>query len=160
MAGTGVDDVELRLVGGEGEPVRPHEVVGNDLDRPVGVDPEDVAPADLALGAVALVVRLDPVARVGEPDRAVRAFDDVVGTVEALSLPAVGKDRRRAVVLGPRDPASAVLARDDTTLAVDRAAVGVAGRLRERPTTPVVSSQRSVRSFGMSLNRRHLHAGE
>jgi len=63
----GVGDVELLLVEGEREAVRSHEVVRDAAaPSPVGVDAVDVAAVDLGRCAVALVVAVDAVARVGE----------------------------------------------------------------------------------------------
>ena len=95
------------------------------------IDAIDVAGADLALGLVALVIAVDAVGRIGEPDRAVGSDDDVVRAVEALALEALGEDRDRAVVLGAGDAPVAVLARDETAFAVDRVAVRIAGRRPE-----------------------------
>src|SRR5215468_6497357 len=68
----GIDDVELALVGGEGEPVGAQESVGGDADfAGFRGDAVDVAGADLAWCLVSLVVAVDTVAGVGEPDRAV-----------------------------------------------------------------------------------------
>ena len=77
---------------------------------------------------VALVVRQDPVGRIGEPDRAVGLHHHVVGRVEPLALVIVGDDRDAAVDLGARDAPVAVLARDEPPLPVDGVAVGVAAR--------------------------------
>ena len=132
MRGARVGDVEQPLVRRESEAVRAHEIVGGDADRSrAGVDAIDVAGADLALGLVALVIRVDAVGRIGEPDRAVGSDDDVVRAVEALALEALGEDRDRAVVLGAGDAPVAVLARDETAFAVDGVAVRIAGRRPE-----------------------------
>ena len=124
-----VDDVELGLVGGECEPVRAAEVVGDDhrVARQ-RIEAVDVARADLADGPVPLVVTIDPVARVGEPDRAVGMLDDVVRAVEPLAVVAVGQHGHASVGLGPGERPMTLLAGDQPTLPVDRVAVGVAGR--------------------------------
>src|SRR4051812_33034638 len=90
--GAVVGDVEDRLVGREREAVGLVERVGDDRQllraRLVAVD--DVA--RLRRRTKALQV---PVARIGEPDRAVARDDDVVGRVERAPAPAV--DHRRAL---------------------------------------------------------------
>src|SRR3954451_2567720 len=132
MRDAGVGDVEQPLVRREGEAVRAHEIVGDDADRPrPGIDAIDMAGADLALGLVALIIRVDAVGRIGEPDPAVGSYDDVVRAVEALALEAVRDHADRAVVLGAGDAPVAVLARDETAFAVDRVAVRIARRRPE-----------------------------
>ena len=87
------------------------EVVGDDVADPGRrVDAVHVAAADLALGAMALVVAVDAVRRIGEPHRPVGADDDVVRAVQPPAVVAVGEDGDRAVVLGAGHPAIAVLA--------------------------------------------------
>src|SRR5262249_50203191 len=125
-------DVERVLVCGERQSVGPVEVVGHYLHGAAGrVDPVHVAGADLAVGPVAFVVGVDAVTRVSEPQRAVRALDDVVGTVQPLAIPVVGEPGDRPVVLGPGPPARALLAPHQPALPVDGVTVGVAGRLAE-----------------------------
>ena len=89
---------------------------------------------------VALVVGIDAVGRIAEPDRAVRLHHEVVGRVEALALEAVGQHAARSVVLDARDAAAAMLAGDEPSLAVDAMAVVVVGRARKTETAPLVSS--------------------
>src|SRR2546429_4966027 len=48
------------------------------------------------------VVAVDAVTRVGEPQRAVRALDDVVRAVQPLAVPVVGEHGDAAVMLGDR----------------------------------------------------------
>ena len=92
---------------------------------------------DLGLRRVALVVAVDAVGGVGEPDRAVRRRRHVVGRVQALALPAVGEDRAPAVVLRARHPAPLVLAGDEPPFAVHRVAVLVAAGLAEHRNAAV-----------------------
>jgi hypothetical protein len=125
-----VDDVELALVGREREPVRLREVVGHLDHRAVRLDPVDVAAIGLALRSMPLVVALDPVAGVGEPDRAVGPFDEVVGAVEPATVERVRQRRDRTVDVDPGDGTAPVVTRHDATSPVDDAAVRVArGRL-------------------------------
>ena len=88
-----------------------------------GIEAVDVG-ADLGLRLVALVVGEDAEGGIGEPDRAVRLHDHVVGRVEPLAVELVDQRRDRAVVLGARDAPPAVLAGDEPALAVARVAVG------------------------------------
>jgi hypothetical protein len=90
-----------------------------------------MASADFALGLVALVIGIDPVSRVREPYGTVGLHHHIVRAVEAFALIALGHDGDAAVVLGARDPPVAVLAGDEASLAVDRIAVAVTGRMTE-----------------------------
>ena len=80
------------------------------------VDAVHVAAADLALGAMALVVAVDAVRRIGEPHRTVRVDDDVVRAVQPPAVVAVGEDGDRAVVLRSGHPAIAVFAASPAAL--------------------------------------------
>ena len=77
--------------------------------------------------AVPLVIRLDAVGGIGEPDGVVRFHDDVVRAVEPLALVAIGDGDDRTVELGAADAAPAMLAAEEPSLAIDGVAVGVAG---------------------------------
>ena len=93
VGGAGIGDVEQLLVGREGEAVRPHHVVDDPVDRAaLRVDAIDVAAVDLLRLPVALVVGVDAVGGIGEPDRVVGLHHRVVRRVEALALPIVGED--------------------------------------------------------------------
>ena len=84
VLGARVTDVQLGLVEREGQAVGSIEVVGDDVARSGRrVDAVHVAAADLALGAVALVVAVDAIRRIGEPHRTVGVDDDVVRAVQA-----------------------------------------------------------------------------
>src|SRR4029077_10454579 len=116
---TGIRNVEPTLVGREGEAVGLHEVVGRHANGTVRwVDPIEPRLPDLRRGTPSLVVAVDAVSRVAEPDRAVRRDDDVVRAVEALPLDPIGDDGDRAVVLSPRDPPRQLLAGDEPSLAI------------------------------------------
>src|SRR5262249_60586771 len=91
-------------------------------------DPVDVAGADLAGRLVSLVVAVDAIAGIGEPDRAVGLLHDVVGAVEALAVIVAGQHGDRAIVLPAGDPPRPVLAADQASLPVHGVAVGIAGR--------------------------------
>src|SRR6202035_64261 len=84
-----VGDVELPLIQGERQAVGPDEAVGGEvyLTR-ARVDPVHVMTADLALGLVPLVIAVDAIARIGEPDRAVRTFHDVVRAIQPQAVEA------------------------------------------------------------------------
>src|SRR4030095_11892951 len=92
------------------------------------VDAVDVAGADLARRGVPFVIGVDAVARVGEPDAPVTLDHDVVRRVEASAVIALGQHRSRAVELGARNAAAAMLARDQATLPID----GIAGAVQRR----------------------------
>src|SRR4029079_9220914 len=69
MGCAGIDDIETPLVGREGDPVRTHEVVGDDAHvAGLRIDAIHMTGADLAVGLVALVVGIDAVGRAGETD--------------------------------------------------------------------------------------------
>jgi hypothetical protein len=126
VAVTGVDDVELLLVGREREAVGFHEVVDHSLDRAaVRIDPVDPLLLLFLLGFDSLVVCHDPVERIAEPDRAVGGDDDVVRRVQLLAVVAVGDDGDRAVELGASHPPGAMLAGDETADAIDGVAVRI-----------------------------------
>ena len=93
------------------------------------VEAIDVTAADFRLRAVALVVGVDAVGGIGEPDGVVGFDDEVVGRVEALAVPFVGEHRDRAVDLGARDAARQMLAGHQPALIVDAVAVGIVGAL-------------------------------
>ena len=95
------------------------------------VDAIDVAAVDLGRRRFALVVAVDAVGRVGEPDRIVRFHDGVVRRVETLALPLVCEDCDRAVELGAGDAARQMLAGDEPALVVDGVAVRIVGGLPE-----------------------------
>src|SRR6185437_17140388 len=98
--------------------VGPAEVIRHDLRGAVATRAETVhvARADLTLRPVPLVVAVDAVGRVGEPDRAVGPLDHVVRAVEPLALVAVGEHGEAPVVLGPGHPPLALLAADQAAL--------------------------------------------
>ena len=152
----GVDDVQQRFVGREREPVRLHEIRGHDGDAPARrIDAVDVAGADLARRRVAFVVRVDAVARVGEPDAAVALDHDVVRRIEALAVVAIGQHRARAVEFGARhrSGSGARTRRAGPARSTVLPLLFIAG-WRNTDTEPSVSSQRSMRSFGMSDQTR------
>jgi hypothetical protein len=72
---------------------------------------------------MSLVVAVDAVRRVCEPDRSIGSHHDIVRTVERLALEVVGDDADRSVVLGTADASGAMLARDHSALSVKRVAV-------------------------------------
>ena len=121
-----LDDVELLLVGREGEAVGVHEVGDDRGQLAVGADAVDVGGRLLGLRARAFPFAVDAEHRVGEPDAVVGLDDDVVRRVQPLALEAVGQHRDLAVLLGPRHAArDRMLAGDEAALAVARVAVGV-----------------------------------
>jgi hypothetical protein len=112
----------------------------------LGVEAEDEAAGLLLRRGVAFVRQDDAVGRVGEPDGAVRLDDDVVGRVQPLALEAVHEAMAGAIRLRPGDPPVAVLAVDDTALAVERVAVGVVVRLApDHPSRALGPADRPVR---------------
>ena len=74
----GIDDVELLLVGREGDAVRLDEIVNDDFDATGFIDPIDVALLLLGRGLDAFIEAADAVDRVGEPDGVVRGDDNVI----------------------------------------------------------------------------------
>ena len=137
----------LAFVGGQGEAVWPDEVVDDRADLSArAVDAEHVVLSELAVSLVPFVVRENAVRRIGKPDRSVRSDDGVVGAVQALALVVVGDDSQAAVVLGPDDAPTTVLARDQPALAIDGVAIRVVGRLAKHADRAValVVSQHPV----------------
>ena len=84
-----VADVQVALVGREGDPVRAGELVGQQRDLAV-TSAEHAAERQLAVGVVGLLGEAER--RVGEEQRAVGAEHQVVGAVQPPALVA----RRRA----------------------------------------------------------------
>ena len=127
-----VGDVEVRFIERERETIRSLEVVADagDLARR-RIGPIHIARTDFARRAVAFVVAVDAVGRVGEPDGPVGSHDDVVGTVESLTVESIGDDGDGSVVFGSSHSTVAVLATDQPALAVERVPIGEAGRLPE-----------------------------
>ncbi len=132
VRGAGVGDIEQALVEAESEAVGAHHVGDHGADgAAAAVDAIDIAGADLAGRLVALIVGIDAVARIGEPDRAVGFDHRVIGRIEPLALKTVGQRDDCAVMFGAADPAVAVLAGDEPALPVDGVAVGIAGGIAE-----------------------------
>ena len=125
-------DVELLLVGREGEPVGRIDAVGHHGHRAAfAVDAIDIH-RQFRLGDAALVVAEDAETRIGEPDRAVRFHHDIVRRIEPLALEAVADHRDGPVIFGAGDAAREMLAGHQPALAVAGIAVGVVRRLAEK----------------------------
>src|SRR6185437_16550666 len=92
-----------------------------------GVKTIDVAVSDLALRFAALILGTDAVGRIREPYCSVGFHDDVIGRVQALALIALRENRDLAAQFRAGDPASPMLAGDETALAVAGIAVGEIG---------------------------------
>ena len=122
-------DIEQPPVRREGEAVGPEHIVGHDRRCPGRrIEPVDVL-AEFRLGLVAFVIAEDAEDRIGEPDRIICRDHDVVRRIQALALEAVHQDRDGAVIFRARDPAPAVLAGHEPSLAVARVAIGEIRRL-------------------------------
>src|ERR1700678_3291620 len=128
----GVGEVEKFLVGREGDPVRTDRIGDDRVDGAgFGVQAIDVAAADFPGRLVALIVGVDAISGVGEPDRIVRLHHEVVRRVEALAVPFVREHGDRTVDLGARDAARQMLAGDQPALVVDAVAVRIVRALAE-----------------------------
>src|SRR5262245_28026359 len=126
---SGIDDVELLLVGREADAIRLDEVVDDNLDvAGFRIDPIDIVLFLLGRGFDTFVEAADTVDRIGEPDGAVGSDDDVIWRIQLLAIIAVGDDRDRAVELSTGDPPAAMLASDEPSFAID----GVAVRIHRR----------------------------
>ena len=152
VAGAGVGNVEHRFVRRKRQPVGLDEVVDHQFDRAAGrVDAVHVAGADLAVGALAFVVRQDAVARIGEPDAAIGMHHHIVRRVQPLAFPVAGQHGDGAIVLGARHAPGQVLTGHQTAFPVDRVAIGVLGRLakhRRKAIALVESHHAVVRDVG------------
>src|SRR6266480_3588018 len=127
IGGTGVHDVELLEIGRKAEAVRaPHRALGPDRRLAARIETID-AGGQLELGLVSLVGAEDPVARVGEPDRAVGVDGRVIGRVELLALEGVDQDGPGAVVLAAPHSPGVVFHRDQPALVVARMPVRISG---------------------------------
>src|SRR5262249_14852136 len=136
----GLDDVELLLVGREGEPVRPVDVAGRYRCSPrLWIYALHVR-GQLGRRHVALVVAEDAERRIGEPYRIVGFDHDVVGRIERLAVELVDQHGDAAVVLGARHAPGVVLAGDEPALPVAGIAVGIV----RRPAINARASRRLV----------------
>jgi hypothetical protein len=93
MGTPGIHRIKQLLVGGKSKAIGFDEVVANnpDLAR-LGVDPINKGRADLAYGFVALIIGIDAVGGVSEPDGVVGFDHHIVRAVQALALETVGQD--------------------------------------------------------------------
>src|SRR5581483_2317789 len=104
-----------------------HRPLGDDADLArVAVDAV-YAGGQLELRLVPFVRSENAVARIGEPDRAVRMNGGVVRRVEFLAFPVVHQDGPGTVIFAAAHAAGVVLARDQPPLVVAGVAVGIAG---------------------------------
>ena len=110
-------DVEIFLVGREGEAVDHRHVLGDQRELAVLPHVDGVEIELLAGVLVALAVRA---VGVGEIDGAVALDDDVVGAAEALALVAVGEHGALAVLLDAHQRAAREGGEDQPALAIER----------------------------------------
>ncbi|GJE46312.1 hypothetical protein AEGHOMDF_5515 [Methylobacterium soli] len=138
-------DVEERFVGREAEAVRSREIVGHDREGAVArIEPVDRG-GQLGFLLATLVIRLDAVGRIREPDRAVGLADEVVGRVQALAAIAVGQDCDASIELGPGDAAAPMRAGDQPPLPVAGMAVlEVRGRPEDAQTARLAPAHDAV----------------
>src|SRR5450631_330206 len=135
----GVEDIELLLVRREGNAVRLHEVIDDNLDvTGFRIHPVDVMLFLLRLGFDALIIAADAVGWIGEPDRTIGSDSRVVRRVQLLVIVLVGDDRDRTVEFGPGDPAAAVFASDQASFPINGVAVRVHRRLAEYAQVTVI----------------------
>src|SRR2546422_8415637 len=96
----------------EADAVRaPHRALGRDRRLPARIETID-AGGQLELGFVPFIRPENPVARIGEPDRAVGMDGRIVGRVELLAIELVDQDGPGAVVLAAAHPPGVVFHRD------------------------------------------------
>src|SRR5207245_1390821 len=127
VGGAGVHDVAPLEVRREADAVRaPHRALGRDRRLAARIQTID-AGGQLELGFVPFIRPENPVARIGEPDRAVGMDGRIVGRVELLAIELVDQDGPGAVVLAAADPAGVVLERDQPALVVARMPVRIPG---------------------------------
>src|SRR5262249_47258457 len=118
------DDVQLRLVGREGKPVRTIDVARHDRCPPAFIEPVDVGRQFLRVDDPGIVAG-DAVDGIGEPDRVVGFHHDIVRRVEPLLLEPVDQHRDRSVVFRARNPSPGVLAGEEPALPIARKTVGL-----------------------------------
>jgi len=83
----GVDVVEALLVGRERDAIWLREVVDNDFDLTgLRIDPVDVVLFLLFFRTDAFIIALDPLTRIGEPDRIIGGYNYIVGEFSFLPL--------------------------------------------------------------------------
>ena len=72
--------------------IGPVEVIGNDIELPGGgIEAVDLMVANRAFCPDALVIRDDPVGRVGEPDGPIGFHHNIIGAVQPLALKIIGQ---------------------------------------------------------------------
>ena len=122
----GIGHVEQAFVRREREAIRPISIVEH-LCEGAGfrIEPEEVAGVKLLSGTDALVIAVDAIGRIGEPDRAIRLHDEIIRGIQAFALEPVRQHGDRAVVLGAGDAARQVLAGDEAALSVHGVAVRI-----------------------------------
>ena len=121
----GVDDVELLLIGRKTDAVGLIHIAGNHRDfAGVRIQAVDIG-RKFEGRLVPFVVRHNAVARIGEPDRAIRMHCEIIRRIERFALKVIRQNRDRAVMLGARDPARIVLAGHEPSLSVAGIAVAV-----------------------------------
>src|SRR5690349_11335960 len=100
MRCTRIGHVKRRLIGREGQSIWLYAVRHDErYSAGATVDPVDVGGADLGFALPPLIVAVDSVGRVGEPDRAIRFDHHIVGRIQSAPLILVGKDGDGTIVL-------------------------------------------------------------
>ena len=122
--GVRLGHIEQCLVGGEADAVGPRHRVAQGRDRAVGGDPIDAAKSQFA-GRIVEPLR-QAVGRVGEVDGARGMDGTIIWAVEPLALVVVGDRALAATGREPADAAVAMLAGDQTALAVERETIAAA----------------------------------
>jgi hypothetical protein len=141
---TGVDDIEVFLVRREGDAVRANHI-GDDRGDRAGLAStrQTMATIDLLVGAIALVVGVDAVGGVGEPDGIGRLDHGLVARIQVLAVPLLRNDGNRAINFDAGYAARERLACDQPALIIDGVAVRIVGELAED------------RDFARGLDERH-----
>ena len=140
MAGTGIGNIEFCFIGREGQTVRFDKIGCHRCQSAaLRIKPVNIRGADLALRAFALVIGINAIGRVGEPNRAVGFHHDIIGRVEAFALIAVGQNGDRPVMFGACDPPPQMFGADQPSLPVHRIAIGVVGGLAEHADMPIAT---------------------
>ena len=125
MRSAGVHDVELLVIGREAQAVGLVHLVDHHLHL-AGLAIDAVQRLfQLHLRARAFVSGQDAIARVGEPDGAIRMHHDIVRRVERLAVPLIGQHRNRAVRLVAHHAPVQMLAGKLAPLVVERVAIAV-----------------------------------
>src|SRR5205807_9462950 len=115
----GVEDIQPFLIRGKTDSVRAAKpACHHRRSARARIEPVHLW-RQLELHTMAFVIAEIAEIRIGEPDRAIRRHDNIIGRVERFALEFVDQDRDAAVMFGARDAPRTVLAGDQAALPIE-----------------------------------------